>query len=143
QHQEDANCSICHRKMDPIGFAYQNFDLAGRWRMVEHARYVRKELDGKVEWYGKGKTRPLDTSGTLPGGEKFNSFDQFKQVLVDHYVDDLVRGLLKNLVLYGTGRKPDVEDLRQIRSILAQHAGTGYRLRDTFKALVRSKIFLE
>ena len=66
QHQEDADCSVCHEKMDPIGFAFQNFDLSGRWREVEYEQYVRNEIDGKVEWYGKGKSRPLDTTGARP-----------------------------------------------------------------------------
>lgn len=63
QHQADSQCSVCHKKMDPLGFAFQNFDLSGRWRNVEHERYHRAELDGKIEWRGEGKSRPVDTAG--------------------------------------------------------------------------------
>ena len=40
-HREDPNCAVCHTKLDPIGFAFQNFDLSGRWRDVEHASYAK------------------------------------------------------------------------------------------------------
>lgn len=143
QHQEDPNCTVCHTKMDPVGFAYQNFDLSGRWREVEYEQYVRNELDGKVEWYGKGKTRPLDTTGWLPRGEKFKTYAQFKELIATHYARDVTRGVMKNLVLYGTGRKPEIDDLAQIESIMASEAKNGYRMRDSLKALIRSKVFLE
>lgn len=143
QHQADPNCAVCHTKMDPIGFAFQNFDLSGRWREVDYEQYVRNELDGKVEWYGKGKTRPLDTTGQLPGGEKFSSFAEFKEVVAKHYTDDMMRGLMKNFVLFGTGRKPNVDDLGMINSIMDQQSKRDYRIRDMLKALIRSKVFLQ
>ena len=108
QHQADAKCSVCHRKMDPLGFAFQNFDISGRWRNVEHERYHRAELDGKIEWRGEGKSRPVDASGKLPRGGEFKNFPEFKNLLAQRYQDDIVRGLLKKLTLYGTGRSASV-----------------------------------
>jgi hypothetical protein len=143
QHQADPKCSTCHTKMDPLGFAFQNFDLSGRWRSVEHERYHRYELDGKIEWRGEGKSRPVDASGNLPRGEAFTSFGECKELLVEHYVDDIVRGLLKKLTLYGTGRKANVLDLLAIRGIMREQAENEYALRDLLKAVVRSPIMLE
>lgn len=143
QHQEDRRCSICHRKMDPLGFAFQNFDLSGRWRDVEHEQYHRYELDGKIEWRGEGKTRPVDAKGQLPRGEQFSSFVEFKELLAEHYTEDIVRGIMKKLTLYGTGRKPDVLDLITIRNIMQKESDKDYRLRNLLKALVRSEIFLD
>lgn len=142
-HQADSKCSVCHHKIDPLGFAFQNFDLSGRWRNVEHERYHRSELDGKIEWRGEGKTRPVDTAGHLPRGETFQTFAEFKQLLVKHYLDDITRGLLKKLTLYGTGRKPNVIDLRTIRGIMRDQQDNDYRLRDVVKALIRSRVFFE
>lgn len=142
QHQADRRCAICHKDIDPLGFAYQNFDLSGRWRDVEYESYKRAELDGKIEWRGTGKTRPVDTVGQLPGGEKFSSFAECKGLIVKNYQDQMVRGLLKNLMLYATGRVPDVDDLAEIRAIMKQQATNGYRLRDLLKALVKSQSFL-
>ncbi|MDA0589230.1 MAG: DUF1592 domain-containing protein [Planctomycetota bacterium] len=143
QHQADSNCSVCHRKLDPLGFAFQNFDLSGRWRSVEHERYHRAELDGKIEWRGEGETRPVDTTGNLPRGEKFASFQECKELLARHYLDDIVRGLLKKLTLYSTGRPADVLDLVTIRAIVQEQADQEYAMRDLLKALVQSRVFLE
>lgn len=143
QHQEDQRCSVCHKHMDPLGFAFQNFDISGRWRDVEYERYVRNELDGKIEWNGAGKTRPVDAAGQLPRGETFDSFAEFKSLVAKNYQADLVRGLLKNYVVYSAGRKPTIRDMKQIDAILAEQNATEYRMRDLMKAVVRSPIFLD
>jgi hypothetical protein len=142
RHQADAACAQCHKDMDPLGFAFQNFDLSGRWRDVEYEKYVRKELDGKIEWRGAGDMRPVDATGRLPRGEQFNGFAECRQLLVKNYSKDFVRGMLKNLVLYGTGRKADVEAMAEVRSILAQHEGGALPMRDLLKQVVRSNAFL-
>lgn len=142
RHQEDPKCSVCHKTIDPLGFAYQNFDISGRWRRVEHEKYERNELDGKVEWRGAGKTRPVDAAGLLPHGEAFGSFAECKELIVRHYLPDLARGLLKNLMLYATGRRPDVAAMAEIRAIMKDSASKGYPLRDLVKAVVRSRAFL-
>ncbi len=141
QHQADPNCSVCHRKIDPMGFAFQNFDISGRWRNEEYHHYVRNEIDGKIEWRGEGATRPVDATGSLPRGEAFSTFQDCKNRLTQYYMKDIMHGLLKKLTLYGTGRKADVGDLVIIHEILQNHQATGYRLGDLTKALVRSEIF--
>lgn len=142
RHQEDPKCSLCHRTIDPLGFAYQNFDIGGRWRDVEFERYERKELDGKIEWRGVGKTRPVEAAGRLPRGEEFESFAEWKEIVLRNYQRDMVRGLAKNLLLYATGRKPEVADLAEMRSLLNELAPRGYPLRDLLKAILRSRSFL-
>lgn len=143
QHQEDPNCSLCHAKMDPLGFAFQNFDLSGRWRDEEHESYKREELDGKIAWNGAGKARPVDAVGSLPRGETFRSFAECKDLIVTHYQEDLVRGILKNLVLYSTGNKADVAAMARIRTILARRKAAGLPLRDVLADLLSSPTFLE
>lgn len=141
-HQEQENCAVCHRTMDPLGFAFQNFDLSGRWRDVEHEKYYRYELDGKIEWRGQGKTRPTDAVGKLPRGEEFKSFAEFKAVTVKHYQADMVRGILKNFSLYATGRQPSVDDLQTIHRIMQNRAKASYPLRDLLNDLLQSEVFL-
>jgi hypothetical protein len=143
QHQADERCSVCHKDMDPMGFAFQNFDLSGRWRSVEYERYERKELDGKIAWFGVGKTRPVDATGQLPRGEAFQSFAQAKELIAGKYQEDVVLGLLKNLLVYATGREADVQTLAELRAIMKQHAPGGYRLRDLVKATIGSRAFLQ
>jgi len=143
QHQEDTRCAVCHKNIDPVGFAFQNFDISGRWRDLEYETYARGELDGRISWKGAGKSRPVDTIGRLPRGEEFKTFAEFKQLLVKGYTDDLVKGLLKNVMIYATGRKPDVDDLREIAAIMKEHKTKDYPLRDLIQAVVRSRAFLE
>ncbi len=142
-HQSDANCSVCHKKMDPIGFAFQNFDISGRWRDREHDAYHMADLDGKIEWRGTGKDRPVDAEGRLPRGEAFKSFAEAKALIVKHYQDDMVRGILKNLVINAAGRLPDVHDMAEIRRILREQRAKGYPLDAVLKELLKSKSFLE
>jgi hypothetical protein len=141
QHQEDMRCAVCHRTIDPVGFAFQNFDISGRWRNVEHDSYLRGELDGRVAWRGVGATRPVDAAGRLPRGEEFRSFAEFKQLVVKNYQTDLVRGIMKNLMVYATGRTPGIDDMLEIAAIMDQHQGRDYPLRDLLKFVVRSRAF--
>jgi mono/diheme cytochrome c family protein len=142
-HQEDGRCAVCHRTIDPAGFAFQNFDISGRWRDVEHEAYVRGELDGRVAWLGTGKTRPVDAAGRLPRGEEFRTFAEFKAAVVAHYQPDLARGILKNLTVYATGHPPDAAGLRRIAAALDATTPAGHPLRDLVKAVVRSPAFLD
>lgn len=66
QHRADPACAACHKLMDPIGFALENFDWMGRWRQTE----------------SNGK--PLDISGSLPSGETFNGPVELRQALLGH-----------------------------------------------------------
>ncbi len=143
QHQQDARCAVCHKSMDPVGFAFQNFDISGRWRKVEHESYARGELDGRVSWRGVGTTRPVDTVGQLPRGEEFKTFAEFKSIIVKDYQTDMVRGIMKNFVIYATGRLPGIDDGTEIAAIMKEHRASEYPLRDLLKAVVRSQAFLE
>ena len=139
QHQNDEKCSVCHKYMDPLGFAFQNFDISGRWRDLEHETYKRDELDGKIAWRPSGKSRPVDSVGTLPRGESFKTYDEMKKLLVSNYIKDVTGGVFKNIILYGTGRTADVDDLATIEKILAKNQGL--KLKDTLKALLNSESF--
>jgi hypothetical protein len=142
KHQQDPKCALCHRSIDPLGFAFQNFDISGRWRLEEFDRYEKKELDGKIEWRGVGKTRPVDSVGRLPRGEEFKSFAEWKGIVVRKYQSDLVRGLMKNLLIYATGRRPDIADLSEIKAVMREQEPEGYPLRDLLKGVLRSRAFL-
>ncbi len=141
QHQAEAGCAVCHRSIDPLGFAFQNFDLSGRWREFEFERYIRNELDGKVEWRGEGRKRPVDATGVLPDGAEFASFDELKEILADDHAERIALGVLKRLTLFGTGRQADVADLRALREILDRHRAKGFPLRSMLEDLVASEVF--
>ena len=85
QHRADPACAACHKLMDPIGFALENFDWMGRWREME----------------SNGK--PLDTSGTLPSGDAFNGPVEVRAALL-HHKDDFLRHLTGKTLGYALGR---------------------------------------
>ncbi|WP_231756491.1 DUF1592 domain-containing protein [Lignipirellula cremea] len=142
QHQENAQCAVCHKSMDPLGFAFQNFDVGGRWRDVEFDSYTWGGLDGKKVWNGAGKSRPVDAVGHLPRGEEFATFAEFKEAFLQHYMPDLTRGVMKNLIIYAAGREPDVVVLAEIRAIMKEQEPQAYPLGNLLKAVIRSQAFL-
>ncbi len=139
QHQNDEKCSVCHKYMDPLGFAFQNFDISGRWRDLEYNSYKRDELDGKIAWRGAGKSRPVDAKGNLPRGEEFQTYEEWKKIVSRHYIEDVAGGVFKNLVLYGTGRTADVDDIATIRKILKENKQI--KLKDCLKSLLKTETF--
>ena len=58
---------------------------------------------------------PVDTVGQLMRGEEFRTYAEFKETVASAYLKDTVRGLLKSFMLYATGRKPDIDDMAEIR----------------------------
>jgi len=141
-HSNTESCNVCHKKIDPMGFAFRNFDPNGAWRDLEFEKYSVKELDGKKEWRGLGKSKPLDVSATLHRGGKFNNFKEFKSLIIKSYMDDIVMGLMKNYVLYGTGRKPVVKDIIELEKKMVDLKKKNYPMKDVLKAVLTSQIFL-
>ena len=104
QHAENAACTVCHRKMDPLGFALDHFDAVGRWRQ-------------------KAGDQPLDVSGELPTGEKLNGVSDLKQVLLLRKFE-FAENLTERMLSYALGRELDDYDdcsVQQISSQLQQH----------------------
>ncbi|MBA3935976.1 MAG: DUF1592 domain-containing protein [Planctomycetes bacterium] len=122
QHRSDASCSSCHRRIDPIGFALENFDASGRWR----TRYANA---------------PIDASGMLPGGKAFADIAGFKHEFGGS-LDQVARNLVRKLLIYGTGRNLGAMDEDEVDAICARFKGDGYRLRDLVKAVCTSRIFI-
>ena len=90
EHRKNPSCATCHQKMDPLGFGLENFDGIGGWRTQ----------DGKFR---------IDPSGTLPGGETFNSPAQLRQVLLGK--GDLFRhALAEKLLTFAIGRGTEYYD---------------------------------
>src|SRR5205807_9621195 len=69
-HESDANCAECHRKIDPLGLAFDNYDAIGRWRTEEVVRD------------GSGENPKVDASGELPDGRTFADADGLKKIML-------------------------------------------------------------
>ncbi len=127
-HKSDANCAACHRKIDPLGFAFDHYDAIGRWRTVE------------VVADGAGDNPPVDASGELPDGRKFADAAGLKQLLLAD-LDQFNAALVEKLATYALRRAMTVDDRSQLAVLAQQSKAADYRLAEIVKLLVLSDLF--
>lgn len=123
KHREVATCAECHRKIDPLGFALENFDAIGGWR----DKYEEKT--------------PIDSAGKLPGGDSFRTVTEFRRLLMDRH-GQFKRCLTEKLMSYATGRELEVGDRPAIDEILTELHATNGGLLDLIRLIVLSESFL-
>lgn len=140
KHRQRAECASCHAKIDPPGFALENFDVIGGWR--DHYRSVGQGdpvvLNGRTMRYKKGL--PVDAADVLPDGRKFQNIDEYKQLLLKDK-DQLARALAENLLSYATGGTPSPSDRPEIEAIVAAIRSRDYGLRTLIHEIVQSRMF--
>jgi len=144
-HRNEASCAACHAKIDPPGFALENFDVMGGWR--NQYRAIDEKV-APVAGIGKGGLKftfhyglPVDASGELWDGQAFHDIKEFKALLLkDERL--IARNLLRQFALYATGSPTRFTDRDTIESILSQTQGTHYGVRDLIHGLVQSELFL-
>lgn len=129
-HTTHAQCAACHRKIDPFGFALDNYDAIGRWRTTEFVQH------------GKGAHPPVNASGQMPDGRRYNGPQQFKKLLVED-LDQFGEALVEKLATYALRRAMTVDDRDEIRAIAAASKKHDYRLRNIIEQFVLSELFLK
>lgn len=143
KHRKLESCSACHTKIDPPGFALENFDVMGGFR----DRY--RALDGKTPEVGIGKNGQkyafhnalaVEAYGELDG-KKFKDIREFKQIVA---ADDrqLARNLVGQLTVYATGAPVGFADRAKVEALLDQAKAGRYGVRDLVHGLVSSDLFL-
>jgi len=120
-HRRTPSCATCHRVMDPLGFALENFDGVGEWRV--------KEQGGKV-----------DPVGQLADGTKVDGPVALRQALNKH-PDMFVRTVTEKLMTYGLGRGLDYNDMPLVRSIARETAAANYKWSALVMGIVKSAPF--
>lgn len=126
-HQTRAQCASCHRKMDAIGLALENFDLLGRYR--EDEMVERKKV-------------PVQISGSMPGGEPFTSFPEFQATMLE-YEEQLARNMVESLLVYALGRDIEFTDDPHIEKIMTRIRPGGFRMKDMVHAIAESPLFFQ
>ena len=121
QHREDPACANCHAKMDPIGFALENYNAIGAFRKKE----------GELE---------IDTTAVLPDGTAFDGIADLKQILKDRK-RQFVRCLAEKMLTYALGRGLEYYDRPTVDQIVAQLEVADYRSSVLITEIVKSDPF--
>jgi hypothetical protein len=122
-HRSNPTCAACHKMMDPLGFALENFDGLGQWR----------------DNMGPG-TPQIDSSGVLPDGTKFNGPAGLREVLVSKQ-DMFVENFTEQLLTYALGRGVEEYDRPVLRHITREAASDNYRWSSIILGIVNSTPF--
>jgi hypothetical protein len=107
EHRKNPVCSSCHSRMDPLGFALENFDAIGRWRDAEEDR------------------SPIDASGAFLDGTAFDGPAALHQILVSHR-DEFVMTVAGKMLTYALGRGLDYRDQPALRRVVREAAASDY-----------------
>jgi hypothetical protein len=121
-HKSDATCAACHRRIDPLGLAFDNYDAIGRWRTEEAVRD------------GTGDNPKVDASGVMPDGKKFNGPVDLKKILLGD-LDKFNAAFVDILATYS------IDDRTSLQNLAKQSKAADYRLPAIIEALVLSDEF--
>ena len=122
RHRANPACASCHAQMDPLGFALENFDAVGRWR-------VRSESNDAI-----------DASGVLPDGTSFEGPDGMRAALLRE-PERFVATVTEKLLTYALGRNVESYDMPAVRAIVREAAQNDYRFSSIVLGIVRSTPF--
>ena len=126
-HIHDPKCASCHRKIDPLGLAFENYDAIGRWRTTEIVE-------------GTGDNPAVNPSGKLPDGRSYQTPEEFKQLLLAD-IDSFNTAFIEKLATYGLRRSLSFDDRHDLAAIAKASRAKDYRLRDLVEAFVVSDLF--
>ena len=121
-HRADPACAGCHRPMDPLGFALENYNGIGEWRTEDGGS-------------------PIDATGKLPDGTEFNGPAGLNKALTTARREEFATTVASKILTYALGRGLEYYDQPVVRSILRDTNAGNYRLRDLITAVVMSTPF--
>ena len=121
RHRANPSCAGCHARMDPIGFAMENFDAVGRWRDHDNGS-------------------DIDASGRFPDGTAFDGMTGLKKTLLTEK-DQFVDTLAEKLLMYALGRNLQYYDQPWVRQIVRESASSNYSFASLIAGVVKSAPF--
>ena len=137
QHRANPACASCHSRMDPLGFALDNFDAIGTWRTTEVSNI---NPDGLAHIGTPVAATAIDSSGELPGGIKLKGPSELRTILSSHR-DEFANTVIDKLLTYALGRGVEFYDEPAVRRIMQETAPGGYRWSAMIVSIVNSAPF--
>lgn len=126
-HAKNTSCAACHRNIDPLGLAFDQYDAIGQWRTHERVPT------------GVGKDPLVDASGVMPDGRPFTDSAQFKQLLLEDR-DKVARAFIEHLCTYALRRVLTVDDRDGIQAIVHEAKRYQYGVKDIVRAVALSEL---
>ncbi len=143
QHRNNPSCNVCHAKIDPAGFALENFDVFGGWR----DKYRALAEGEKAQGVGKNGQKfafryiqPVDASGSLPDGQKFQDVRELKRLLLKDE-RQIARNLTTQLIVFATGASVQFSDRPKVEALLDRAASKGYGVKSLIQLIIESELF--
>jgi hypothetical protein len=132
KHTSQANCRSCHAKIDPWGWAFENFGPAGEWR--DH--YVNV-TEGRKSPISK-KAEPVDAASKLTDGRKYQNIHDFKKILATKD-REIVACFIRKLITYINGQAPGLEMEPEIDRLVSLSKQNNYRIVDTIVTVFQNE----
>jgi hypothetical protein len=126
-HATNASCAACHRNIDPLGLAFDQYDAIGQWRTREQVAA------------GVGEDPLVDASGVMPNGRPFTGSVEFKQLLLEDR-DKVARAFIEHLCTYALRRVLTVDDRDDLKLIQEKAKKNQYGVKDIVRAVALSEL---
>ncbi|MEC9096719.1 MAG: DUF1592 domain-containing protein, partial [Planctomycetota bacterium] len=145
KHQEVETCAVCHRRIDPPGFALESFDPVGNYReRYRNSRGVVREKNAGLRYphvdYDLGN--PVDPTGHTEDGTPFRGITQYKEYLLG-YSEQVARNVVSKLIVFSTGSEIQFVDRPEVERILTATQADGYPMRSLIHHVIQSRLFRE
>ncbi len=148
KHRSTENCRSCHARIDPPGFALENYDVIGGWRsnyrvVAERKNWVNNRVGPLAKYlaawqYGLGPA--IEAADVLPDGRSFADISEFKKLLLSN-PEQIARCFTEKLLTYATGQPPGLNDRRVVDQILVDTQASDYGVRSLVHAVIASDLF--
>jgi hypothetical protein len=121
EHRKNPQCASCHRVIDPLGLALENFDPTGRWRIKDNGF-------------------PVDSAGVMYDGTKLEGPAGLRAAILKHQ-DVLLQTFTENLMTYALGRRVEYSDMPTVRRIVRDAGKSDYRISAFVNGIINSAAF--
>ena len=148
-HRNNEACRSCHRKIDPWGIPFENFDASGLWRTKVLVVSKVSELPKGQEGAPKNAKKPtfeknyleIERKSTLEDGVEVDGIEKLKEYLINHRKSDFAKGLVERILAYGLSRDLDFHDEELVDELVDHFEGSHYSVPELIEEIVSSETF--